>query len=80
MQVTKLVQTTAIADVICDICDKSCCGEGGYEYVAIEHMWGYYSNKDGTMTQCDICESCFAKVQDFIVNTLKGKVREISFD
>jgi hypothetical protein len=81
MQIKELVQRSEITDVICDICNKSCCGEGGgCEYVAIDHFWGYYSNKDGTKTECDICESCFVKVQDFIVNTLKGKVREISFD
>ena len=79
MHIKELVQKVEITDIICDICDKSCCSEGGTcEYVAIDHHWGYYSNKDGTKTECDICEGCFAKVQDFIVNTLKGKVREIS--
>lgn len=81
MHIKELVQRSEITDVICDICNKSYYVEGGgCEYVDIDHYWGYYSNKDGTKTECDICESCFAKVQDFIVNTLKGKVREISFD
>jgi hypothetical protein len=78
MQIKELVQKMEITDILCDICDKSCYHENGYtpEYVCIDQSWGYSSNKDGTRTQCDICESCFDKVKDFIVNTLKGKVRE----
>jgi hypothetical protein len=79
MQIKELVQRSEITDIICDICNESCCkGSCGCEYVAIDHLWGFDSNKDGTKTECDICENCFVKVQDFIVNTLKGKVREIS--
>jgi len=82
MKIKELVQRSEITDIICDICNESCCKEDGYscEYISIEHLWGYDSSKDGTKTECDICESCFVKVQDFIVNTLKGRVREISFN
>jgi hypothetical protein len=81
MQIKELMQRIEITDIICDVCGLSTCnGSYSCEYVAIEHLWGYNSSKDGVKTECDICESCFAKVQDFIVNTLKGKVREISFN
>lgn len=77
MQIKKLVEKLEVTDITCDICNNSCFNEhGSCECVTIYHSWGYYSKKDGTIIECDICESCFEKVQDFIVNTLKGKVRE----
>lgn len=72
------VQRVEITGIICDICGDPSDEYTLYEYVSINHLWGYYSNKDGTRTECDICESCFDKIKDFIVNTLEGEVREIS--
>jgi hypothetical protein len=80
MDITEIVQKQRIeiVDVKCDICDKSCKRDGCYDYdrVDIYHTWGYGSKKDGTTINCDICEDCWDKVENFIVNELKGNVRK----
>lgn len=75
MQIKEPRLVMEITDIICDVCEKSC-----EEYIAIEHTFGWQSAQDGTRIECDICEACFSKVKDFIVNTLKGKMRESSYN
>lgn len=51
MRKYKEVLRKEIADVVCDICKKSCikCFDdvGFAEYATIEARWGYCSKKDG---------------------------------
>lgn len=64
-------------DIICDICNRSIKKIGGYteEYVELFVTWGYNSNKDGEVHNCDMCEECYDKVRDFIEKTLHGKIQ-----
>lgn len=65
-----------VKDIICDICGQSCMTEcslddpGMSEYAVLEGIWGYCSRRDGDRYVCEMCESCFEKVSDFI-NSIK---------
>lgn len=62
----------ATSSVLCDVCEKECIEN----YIPISCIWGYGSPNDGDQTSCELCESCWNKVEAFIVNELKGKVRK----
>ncbi len=71
-------------DVICDICKKSCIRTEGMNFIEAEYAtlfghWGYFSNRDCTENSCDMCESCFVKVADFIVHELKGEIKDYDY-
>ncbi len=71
----KRVTESKLVDITCDICGKSCRGsmDMGYEMVSLQGHWGYDSRKDLTSWNCDICEDCADKVQEFI-ESLGGKI------
>lgn len=75
MRKYKEVLRKEIADVVCDICKKSCikCFDdvGFAEYATIEARWGYCSKKDGEKFESEICEDCFDKLIDFIESLKK---------
>lgn len=49
--------------VICNGCGKDIWHlEGGIkqeDYISMDKMWGYFSNKDGENHHVDICEACY---------------------
>jgi hypothetical protein len=61
-----------LADIVCDICGKSCLSECSLEdpamaeWAMLEATWGYCSHKDGEQYKCEMCEKCFDKVRAFI--------------
>ena len=61
-----------VADIICDICGRSCMSECSLddpamsEYATLEAIWGYCSVRDGERYICEMCEDCFGKVSAFI--------------
>lgn len=61
-----------LADVVCDVCGKSCMTRCSMEdpamaeYAVLEAQWGYCSRNDGERYACDMCEDCFGKVSAFI--------------
>lgn len=65
----------------CDICGNTCYKEDGpnrsesSEHATLRAEWGFWSEKDGTVHECHMCEKCYDRVRDFIENVLNGKVR-----
>lgn len=56
-----------IVDVLCDMCGQSCKKhEEEFEYATLFAHWGYFSKKDGTTTNVDMCEDCFDAVMAVI--------------
>jgi hypothetical protein len=72
MRKYKKVLRDALEDIVCDICGKTCLSDCSMEdplmaeYATIEGVWGYCSKRDGEFYKCDMCESCFEKVENFI--------------
>lgn len=67
-----------LEDIVCDICGKSCIPSsqedvGFAEFAVLEANWGYFSRKDETSYNCEICEDCFDKLNNFIEG-LKSEV------
>lgn len=60
-----------ISKVICNMCGEEIKKDVyGYfkDYVHIDKVWGYNSEKDGESISIDICEKCFDKlISDFII-------------
>lgn len=79
MEVKQAVLLTEIVGHICDMCTQTCRknSEEGYEYGTLSAEWGYWSDqRDLTQEECHLCESCFAKVREFI-QSQGGKVRQM---
>ena len=71
---TKMVEKEVeeLEDVTCDVCGISCIkGQCGPEYVRIDKIWGFDSNKDGEIHKAEICEECW----DRIVRTMEIRVQ-----
>lgn len=49
------------------------------EFISINHLWGYFSNKDQQKVECIICEDCWDKIDEYI-ETLGGKIRKYTYD
>ena len=62
--------TMVVGDVLCDCCGNSCKVNSTppliCEYATFQAYWGYFSKKDGTQWDCDLCETCADKVKQFI--------------
>lgn len=70
---------------VCDICNMPCFKDEGPnrlasdEHATLRAEWGYWSeSKDGSVHECHMCEKCYDKVQRFIEQELRGKVRVIN--
>jgi hypothetical protein len=67
-------QIETVTDVICNVCKNSCVDEfGNVEYCSMFASWGFSSNKDCQTHSCDLCESCYDKVAEFI-RSLGGEI------
>jgi len=65
-----------VTDVTCDMCGQTCVKEHEQmEYGTLQANWGYYSDRDLVQEECDLCESCFGKVRQFIQDQ-GGTVRQ----
>lgn len=54
-----------IETVVCNCCGKILQLEQGYlkeDCVSIEHVFGYFSKKDGIRQKLDLCEECFDRI------------------
>lgn len=70
-----------IETVICNCCGKTLKSEQGYlkeECVNIEHVFGYFSKKDGIRQKLDLCEDCFDKiVASFVIPVEESEENEL---
>ena len=71
MEILEQKQVSQCVGHTCDGCGKECDND---EHATFEAVWGYWSNQDGQLWNCDLCGSCAEKVKAFIEETLKGKV------
>lgn len=73
MKKYKTQQARVLADILCDVCSKSCkcypdvedegCKEErDFELATLSATWGYRSRKDGESYHLDLCEDCFDDV------------------
>ena len=78
----KVVQKTIkevdiLVDILCDRCGNSCnAGDAefvDYEYAVLSASWGYYSRKDDTRWDIELCEECADKVKNFIEDRYREK-------
>lgn len=58
-----------LSDVVCDFCGKSCIRHhddvGSSEFAVLKARWGYWSRKDESSCDYDICEDCFDRILVF---------------
>lgn len=48
------------------------------DFVAIDKIWGYFSEKDGIRQKMNICEACFdGWVQSFAIAPQEGQEQEL---
>lgn len=70
-----------IQQVICNCCGKKLETEKGYlkeECVHIEHVFGYFSRKDGIRKKLDLCEECFDRIEaSFVIPAEEGEENEL---
>lgn len=61
----RLVKT--LADIVCDMCNKSCQKpQDSFEYGTLTAAWGYFSQHDEETIRLDLCEECFYSIMAFI--------------
>lgn len=60
MKITGPVETEAVIDVRCDVCDTSTRLENGnLQYGMLQAHWGFGAYHDGQRYEVHLCESCF---------------------
>lgn len=60
MKITGPVETEAVIDVRCDVCDSSTrLASGNLQYGMLQAHWGYGALHDGERYEVHLCESCF---------------------
>jgi hypothetical protein len=59
--VKKTIEAEEIADIICDVCGKSCKKhpKADFEFATLNSTWGYFSKKDMERHQIIFCEDCY---------------------
>lgn len=67
-------EVTAVADVKCDICNEIVEQPFNDRTIYLYASFGYTSNHDTEIHECDMCENCYDKVKDFI-EQLGGKIK-----
>ncbi|AZC51733.1 hypothetical protein C4K35_4154 [Pseudomonas chlororaphis subsp. piscium] len=60
MKILRRVESEAVTDVQCDVCDASTRLENGnLQYGKLEAHWGYGAAHDGERYEVHLCERCF---------------------
>ncbi|MCE0962199.1 hypothetical protein [Pseudomonas putida] len=60
MKITGPVETEAVIDVRCDVCDSTTLlANGNLQYGLLQAHWGYGALHDGERYEVHLCESCF---------------------
>jgi hypothetical protein len=70
MKILRKVEKEEVADIMCDVCLKSCRDPNStcqnIECATLKAVWGHDSNKDQEIHETHLCERCYDKVTDFI--------------
>lgn len=60
MKITGLVETEAVTDIVCDVCQLTTrLQSGGLQFATLRADWGYGSKHDGERYEIHLCEGCF---------------------
>lgn len=60
------VEKDELADVLCDMCHRSCKRGPNLEYLEVYTKWGFGSNKDLAKWEAQFCEDCSDKIDEFV--------------
>jgi len=71
MEITTPQTQQVTSGIACDCCGIIC---KDMEHVKLSGSWGYNSNHDGEIWDCDLCEDCALKIKAYIVS-LGGNIR-----
>jgi hypothetical protein len=60
MKITGKVETEAVLDIVCDVCQFSTrVIGGGLQFGTLQAHWGYGTKHDGERYELHLCEDCF---------------------
>ncbi|AZE39147.1 hypothetical protein C4K06_6159 [Pseudomonas chlororaphis subsp. aureofaciens] len=67
MKILGRVESEAVTDIRCDVCDESArVASGNLQYGTLEAHWGYGSAHDGERYEVHLCERCFFTTLAFV--------------
>ena len=52
-------------EIYCNMCGKKIKQRQDIpveDFVSVKKTWGYFSEKDGVVQECDLCEKCFDEI------------------
>lgn len=67
MKKTKEKLVLQLDDIVCDICGDSCKKNLDIESAKLFAHWGYDSKKDGDVYDIDLCEKCFDRTLNYLM-------------
>lgn len=72
--------SVALKEARCNSCGRTFLIENGMpkeEIIEIEHVFGYFSDKDGEKYSFDLCEACYNRIiKEFAIQAEIQEVRE----
>lgn len=66
-----------LIEVICNGCGKKIPVKNGVaaeDYISVEKMWGYFSDKDGEHHSWELCEQCYDRITSQFAVALERKI------
>lgn len=66
-----------LTEVICNGCGKKIIVDKGIaseDYIRVEKMWGYFSEKDGEYHSWELCEQCYDRIVSQFVLPMEKKI------
>lgn len=67
--------------IICNSCGNEICPQPGAplaEYLHVTKEWGYFSGKDGTRQEWNLCEECYDRIlKSFRIPAAATEVTEL---
>ena len=66
-----------LTEVICNGCGKKIPVKNGVaaeDYISVEKMWGYFSDKDGEHHSWELCEQCYDRITSQFAVALERKI------
>lgn len=76
-----MIENNELMRVVCNGCGKELRVENGYlkeECFSTEHVFGYFSKKDGIRHRFELCEECYEKmISGFVLPVEEDEVKEL---
>lgn len=68
---------SVLTEVICNCCGKKIVvnkGIAAEDYISVEKMWGYFSNRDGEYHNWELCEQCYDRIVEQFAIPIEKKI------